>query len=111
MWLAAKANALSLSQRISGVAGRGIPRSCMIYESQRTSATACAIAQYSASAVDQETVDCFFADHKMILLPKKVQYPEVKRFVVEQLAQSPLVKANNCSVELDRSCKPRDKLP
>ena len=83
----------------------------MIYESQRTSAIACAVARYSASAIDQEIVDCFFGNHEMTSLPKKVQYPEVERLVVEQPAQSASVKANNYSVELDRSCNLSDKLP
>ena len=61
------------------------PRSC---RSQEHSATALAIARYSASALDQDTVVCRLDDHEMSEEPRKTQNPDVDRRVSGQPAQS-----------------------
>ena len=47
-----------------------------------------AIALYSASADDLETVDCFFALQEINESPKKTQYPVIDFLVSGQEAQS-----------------------
>lgn len=47
-----------------------------------------AMAQYSASAEDQETVVCFLDLHEMGEEPNIMQQPVIERHVFGQLAQS-----------------------
>lgn len=56
--------------------------------SQMSSQVMVAIAWYSASADEHETVDYFFVRQKMGLLPRNVQYLVTECRVVGQLAQS-----------------------
>ena len=52
------------------------------------SETELAMARYSASALDRDTVFCRFEDHKTSELPKKMQNPDVERRVSGHPAQS-----------------------
>ena len=61
------------------------PRSC---RSQEHSETALAMARYSASALDLETMVCHLDDHEMKEEPRKTQKPDVERLVSGQPAQS-----------------------
>ena len=49
---------------------------------------ALAIARYSASALNLDTVVCRLDDHKMSELPRKTQNPDVERGVSGHPAQS-----------------------
>ena len=51
---------------------------------QVSSAIAFAIARYSTSTLDLETVGCFFETHEMRLDPRYTQMPEVLLLVVGQ---------------------------
>ncbi len=66
-----------------------------------TSHTAEAIALYSASAEDLDTVVCFLDLHDTREFPKKMQYPVVDLRVSGHPAQSESEKALMCSSELD----------
>ena len=56
-----------------GECERGIPRLQRMNHSQRSSAIVEAMDQYSASALDQATMEYFLALHEIQLLPKNVQ--------------------------------------
>jgi hypothetical protein len=53
-----------------------------------SSAVALTMDLYSASLLDLETVDCFFADHEIKLEPKKITKPPVDLRSSEHPAQS-----------------------
>ena len=61
------------------------PRSC---RSQEHSEMAFAMARYSASTLDLETVVCHLEDHETSEAPRKTQNPDVERRVSGQPAQS-----------------------
>jgi hypothetical protein len=65
-----------------------MPTSLRIKDNQVNSAAVEAMEMYSASALEQATVDCFLALQEMQLLPKKVQKSVVERLVEGQPAQS-----------------------
>jgi hypothetical protein len=64
---------------------RSSPRRC---RSQEHSETALAMARYSISALDRDTVFCRLEDHEMSDSPKKTQKPDVERRVSVQPALS-----------------------
>ena len=68
--LAASITAERLSQRSSGVAGRGIPRSLRSKHSQVISEAVSKSDLYSASVELLEIVDCFLDDQEIRLDPK-----------------------------------------
>ena len=68
-----------------GTLHRSSPRRCRSHEH---SETALAMARYSASALDLDTVVCLLEDHETSELPKKTQKPDVERRVSGHPAQS-----------------------
>lgn len=62
-----------------------LPRRC---RNQEHSTTALAMARYSASALDRDTIVCRLDDHETRELPRKTQNPEVERRVSGRPAQS-----------------------
>ena len=81
-------NALRLSLCKIGGHGNGIPRSRRMKDSQVNSAAVKAIARYSASALEQTTMDCFLTPQEMQLPPRKVQKSIVDRLAIRQPTQS-----------------------
>lgn len=57
-------------------------------DNQVISAVATAIDRYLTFAIDQETVNYFLVLHEMQLLSKKVQKPDVDRWIEGHPAQS-----------------------
>lgn len=64
------------------------PRSLRRAVNQVTSHVVKAMDLYSVSAEDLATTLCFFAFHEMGESPRNMQYPDVDRRVIGQLAQS-----------------------
>jgi hypothetical protein len=54
----------------------------------KISQSPCAMALYSASAVDRDTTDCFLLRHDTKFPPTNTQYHDVERLSSRQLAQS-----------------------
>ena len=79
----------------------GIPRSWSKDFSQMTSHTTNAMALYSASTKDLDTVVCFFDLHDTKECPRKIYYPVVDLWVSGHLAQSEFEKALMCNSDLD----------
>lgn len=82
-----------------------------IKEIQVNSAAAEAIDLYSASALERDTVGCFFALQEIQFPPRKVQTPLVDRRVSGQPAQSASENAYKLSVLEDRIQIPKLVVP
>ena len=76
--------ALKLSQCSIGGRGRAIPRSRSKKDSHVSLAAVDAMEQYSASALDRDTIDCFLTFQEMQLLPRNVQNPVVDCQLIKQ---------------------------
>lgn len=72
---------------------------------------ALAMARYSASALDRETVVCRLDDHETRELPKKMQKPDVERRVSGHPAQSASEYAVIVEGEAVRSWMPKWMVP
>jgi hypothetical protein len=77
-----------LSQYNIGCVGDVTPSSWSRVWIYVNSTAALAIALYSDSVLECETVGCFLELHERIFLPRRTQYPEVERLSSGQLAQS-----------------------
>ena len=91
-----------------GTLQRSSPRRCRIHEH---SETALAMARYSASTLDLDTVFCRLDDHEMREDPRKMQKPEVDRRVSGHPAQSASEYTVIVGVGVARSWTPRVSVP
>ena len=91
--LDAKYFAPILSHHNLALHGQGMRSSCRTDCIHISSAVASAIALYSASVLDRDTVFCFFAHQDIKLEPKKIANPLVDFLSSEQPAQSASEKA------------------
>ena len=73
--------------------------------------TALAMARYSASALDRDTVVCRLEDQETRELPMKMKKPEVERLMSGQPAQSAFEYAVIVGDVAVRSCSPRWSVP
>lgn len=70
-----------------------------------------AIARYSASVDDLETLLCFLDFHEISEFPRKMQYPVTDRLVVRQPPQSESQKAFKMRLLVEESSKPCPGVP
>jgi hypothetical protein len=82
-----------LSQNNGVGAACGTFKSCNMNRSQVSSKHVLAIARYSDSADDLETITCFFDFHEMREFPRKTQNPVTDLLVAWQPPQSESQKA------------------
>ena len=82
------------------------PKSVRRYLNHTSSLVTAAIARYSASVEDFETMVCFLDFHEIKESPKKTQKPVTERLVSIHPAQSESLKALSCMDDFVEKNKP-----